>query len=83
LEVTYDERGHQYKVPLYCISNPIELVNLNNSLNLPLANTATPVFEAKLNKQRSSKTCISIVEAIPIQVKIRINPGFIFNIIFL
>ena len=27
----YDERGHQYKVPMYCIANPLELVQDSQS----------------------------------------------------
>jgi len=27
LDLCYDERGHEYKVPTYCYANPVEMVN--------------------------------------------------------
>eukprot|EP01038_Epipyxis_sp_PR26KG_P015924 gene15924-21604_t len=75
LEVSYDERGHQYKVPNYCIANPIELAGVGPALtdnNLP---TATTVNDPKKLTKGNSSTKAKVVEAVPIQVKIRINPG--------
>mmetsp|Transcript_24589 Transcript_24589/g.41002 ORF Transcript_24589/g.41002 Transcript_24589/m.41002 type:complete len:260 (-) Transcript_24589:1815-2594(-) len=68
MELLYDERGQQYKVPIYCISNPIELVGENGfgggdgvgEENGTVSNTATTA--PKIDGQ-------------PIALRVRVNPG--------
>lgn len=61
IDVCYDERGHQYKAPLFCYANPIEL-------------TDERAMAATVAKQWSSKT-IKVIEPAPLSVKVRVNPG--------
>lgn len=70
LEVLYDDRGYQYKVPLYCIANPIELVQPIN------ANTASADHSNKnISPTGSNRTGIIVDSTPPITIRIRINPG--------
>lgn len=104
----YDERGVQYKVPLYCLANPIELmsasadsssvtnggsynINNNNNNNVTVNNnyyynnTGTPTATAVAATEAAmviaaGKAIVDsnrdkLVEAVPLQLKVRINPG--------
>lgn len=61
IDTCYDERGHQYKTPLYCFANPIELTDERAMANM--------------NKQSSSSKTVKVIEAAPLSVKVRVNPG--------
>lgn len=76
LEVCYDERGTQYKVPLYCIAKPMELAtgtgsnnnnSNNNNNNTDSAQSTLPTANALPSQ--------NVVEAVPLKLKVRINPG--------
>jgi hypothetical protein len=32
LELAYDELGHQYKIPIFCLVNPVDLINPNEKV---------------------------------------------------
>mmetsp|Transcript_95 Transcript_95/g.139 ORF Transcript_95/g.139 Transcript_95/m.139 type:complete len:247 (+) Transcript_95:163-903(+) len=66
LEVLYDNRGYQYKVPIYCIANPVELVQSNASAELAYKN---------ISPNGSTKMGIIVDNTPPITIRIRINPG--------
>lgn len=59
MSLCYDERGHQYKVPIYCYANPIELSE----------------EELKPKPAAGSNKAGKFIEEKPLNVKIRINPG--------
>lgn len=61
LEICYDERGFEYKVPIFCYSKPIELSNANT---LPEANLVST--NPKPN---------TIITAAPLHLRVRVNPG--------
>jgi hypothetical protein len=60
LEVCYDERGTQYKVPQYCYSNPMELTTV------PL--DISPTLSSVKNGDRGGGGTV-------LKLRIRINPG--------
>mmetsp|Transcript_15703 Transcript_15703/g.15049 ORF Transcript_15703/g.15049 Transcript_15703/m.15049 type:complete len:267 (-) Transcript_15703:87-887(-) len=62
LELCYDELGRPYRTPLYCIVTPSNIVSPNNS----------PV-KAHPTKTRTGSQ--ATIDALPINLKIRINPG--------
>lgn len=62
LELCYDELGFEYKVPIFCYSNPIELTSTTN--NLPEASLV------QTNPKQST-----VVTAAPLHLRIRVNPG--------
>lgn len=73
LEVCYDERGHQYKVPQYCVANPIELgqtqgTDTSNVLSLTTSATIIPTNIKKNPVSTSTNNA-------PMTIKLRINPG--------
>lgn len=72
LEVCYDERGAQYKVPLYCIANPLDLATSQD--NVPTATSVTAVESSPSDNGRIT-TAPKIVNAVPLQLRVRINPG--------
>jgi len=81
LEVCYDERGFQYKIPHYCFSDPVELTttgivltnnNTNTNNNMGVTNSSTP--------NNSSRLATVSEPAVPgsgttIKLRVRINPG--------
>ena len=78
METLYDERGAQYKLPIFTFSNPIELVGESVSEGAQ----ASPVVAVALSANTSGKglsnksgTATPVVHAEPLQLKIRINPG--------
>lgn len=85
LEVCYDERGSQYKVPQYCTANPIELNNDStlsiSAPSLTASATIIPAGENKSNKTSTSAKTTSTNNA-PVTVRVRINPGDDFYFIF-
>jgi len=82
--VCYDERGFQYKVPLYCVANPTELTTGSNENSissstgvLPTLTVSAPVIPANESVYRAKAIAISSKSSLnsPINVRIRINPG--------
>jgi hypothetical protein len=80
LEVCYDERGHQYKTPIYCMANPVELIDNENPSSNGAPNNGTQAAASSLSAfknlagmNRQNKT--ADVDNSPITLKIRINPG--------
>jgi len=78
METLYDERGAQYKLPIFTFSNPVELV----WESVPEGAQASPVVAVALSANTSGKgvsnksgTATPVVHAEPLQLKIRINPG--------
>lgn len=65
LEVCYDERGYQYKVPQYCYSNPMELTTQTTDI------TPTGVGSGG----SSVKGDGGGAGAANLKLRIRINPG--------
>lgn len=65
LEVVYDERGYQYKVPQYCYANPLELTN-----EPVKAVNAEPISESVKNAEN-----VQSVGGPTMKVRVRINPG--------
>eukprot|EP01039_Chlorochromonas_danica_P000428 gene428-462_t len=63
LEVCYDERGFQYKIPIYCYCDPVEL-----------SNEPARVTETEKSGSNSSLKAQS-VQGLPIKLRVRINPG--------
>lgn len=68
LEVCYDERGVQYKVPVYCYANPVELTN-------------EPLPTSSSSNGSSSGLPSEQVRGAPVKLRVRINPGDINVII--
>lgn len=64
LDTCYDERGHQYKVPVFLFSNPIEIVGN------PLGDAAK-----KAETEKRVTAAIAAGSGAPINVRVRINPG--------
>lgn len=86
LEVCYDERGYQYKVPQYCVSNPSELssstpnensVASNSNGVLPSLTASATVIPANegVYKARAAAIATKSSNNSPINVRVRINPG--------
>jgi hypothetical protein len=86
LEIVYDERGHQYKLPPYVYSKPVELTS-NNTFESS-SNATHPMQSAISSKSgtESQKTgsgengASSLPTApapggVPLKFRIRINPG--------
>lgn len=65
LEVVYDERGYQYKVPQYCYANPLELTN-----EPVKAVNVEPISESVKNAEN-----VQSVGGPTMKVRVRINPG--------
>lgn len=66
LEVVYDERGSQYKVPQYCYANPLELTNQ------PMPATINDVVT---ESSRSTENTAVFVDGPTMKLRVRINPG--------
>lgn len=49
LEICYDERGHEYKVPAYCYSNPVEMVNATMQLEIVKKTPSKPIVAKPLH----------------------------------
>lgn len=64
LEVCYDERGYQYKVPQYCYSSPMELTTQPLDIN-------PTVSSVKGGDSGGGGTVLKL--------RIRINPGNTFS----
>jgi hypothetical protein len=62
LELCYDERGNRYKVPQYCYAHPMEL------------RMADPTSSVTKTVGSSSSSTIEH-NSVPINIKIRLNPG--------
>lgn len=86
LEVCYDERGYQYKVPQYCVSNPSELTSSTPNENsvasnsngvLPSLTASATVIPANegVYKARAAAIATKSSNNSPINVRVRINPG--------
>lgn len=101
METLYDERGVQYKLPIFCIANPIELcgespntgagasgassssaftADLSSSSITSSGANNRPVAVASLVTPEShgmsvNRSATKLVEAQPLNLKIRINPG--------
>lgn len=66
LELIFDERGNKYKIPVFCFSNPIEIVNSDKDGKSSGAN------DTEVNSARSVE---SLPHGPPVALKVRINPG--------
>lgn len=77
LELCYDERGHQYKVPLFCLTNPTDLVEgaASAASSNPERITTTP------SAKPIPTTRTILAESIPMNIKVRVNPGDINMVI--
>lgn len=88
LEVCYDERGFQYKVPQYCVSHPTELTSgtpsAENSVSgssaagvLPSMTASATVIPANEGVYKAKAAAIATKSSnnSPINVRVRINPG--------
>jgi hypothetical protein len=85
MDTLYDERGAQYKVPMYCFANPVELVGESPN-GQPSAGSAVTVSPGQ---SPAIPTAVQVPTASPVRVvsssktqegkalnlKIRINPG--------
>lgn len=70
LELCYDERGFQYKVPQYCYANPLELTNE------PTTIIPDNVSERSKNKANSELSAPTYTESgVSVKLRMRINPG--------
>ncbi|KAJ1394438.1 hypothetical protein B484DRAFT_459161, partial [Ochromonadaceae sp. CCMP2298] len=61
MDMLYDERGAQYKVPIYCIANPVELMG-ENGMNGDEGPGQTPPPP-------------QVFDGVPISLRVRVNPG--------
>ena len=84
LEVCYDELGSQYKVPMYCFANPTELVassssgssNSSGAQQQQQQNSGIPTASAVVGSAvGGAGATAQVVEATPLKLKVRINPG--------
>ena len=67
LELCYDERGFQYKIPVFCITNPVELIDSsgqNSDKNTSAGSSSKPM--------KDGPTKNSILEGVPLTVKVGI-----------
>ena len=74
LELCYDERGYQYKIPVFCITNPVELIDSsgqNSDKNTSAGSSSKPT--------KDGPTKSSILEGTPLTVKVSI---FIYHIFY-
>lgn len=75
LELCYDERGHMYKVPVWCIVNPIEITGPVSTA----ASSSTPATNGNSNSDKSKKEAAYTPSPRPpgasLTLKVRINPG--------
>jgi hypothetical protein len=76
MDTLYDERGAQYKIPVYCFSNPVELCG--DSPNSPSPAVATPAKSADGSSPVRGDSLSNAApkgDGKPLNLKIRINPG--------
>jgi hypothetical protein len=84
LEVCYDERGYQYKVPQYCYANPVELTFEPTPVSSAVETLSTESVRnnnnsSNINAGNSNKNEVIMPNTGPqIKLKIRVNPGNIF-----
>lgn len=64
LELVFDERGNKYKIPVFCFSNPVEIINANKDSN-----------GANDTEVNSARSVDSFSQGTPISLKVRVNPG--------
>lgn len=65
LEVVYDDRGNKFKIPVFCFSNPVEILNNKD-------NKSNGANDTEVNSARSID---SLPQGPPITLKVRVNPG--------
>jgi hypothetical protein len=81
MELLYDERGHQYKVPIFCYAHPIELEKDSDTVGSTSIEHSSLV--TTVGSGGSSKTSSPSSGALPIErlggkqlnLRIKINPG--------
>lgn len=80
LEVVYDERGHQYKVPQYCYSVPLELTSPEQ---VPVVAVSSKDAGNNMSSNSNNPLGGPIASAggDPIKLRIRINPGYSSSLI--
>ena len=71
LELCYDEINRAYRVPLFCILNPTNLITQSTSI---INENDNKNGNVNVNENENSLSTV-IVESHPINLKIRINPG--------
>ena len=73
MDSLYDETGVQYKVPIYCCANPIELCG-----DSPAGGAGSAATPGSLSAEQSPSKTSSLTAASSgkmLNLKIRINPG--------
>ena len=71
LELCYDELNRAYRVPLFCILNPTNLITQSTSI---INENDNKNGNGNVNENENNLSTV-IVESHPINLKIRINPG--------
>jgi len=74
LDVCYDERGHQYNIPAFVYSDPIELV-VDAASTESAAVEAAASTDGSMSNSASDPTLKKARAGNPINIKVRINPG--------
>lgn len=78
LELVYDERGHQYKIPMYCYAKPQELNEAlpGSSTNTSSVNAQNPSISSKNSNQNANVPPPAPAPGgTPLKLRMRINPG--------
>ena len=63
LEVCYDERGHEYKIPTFCFSSSPDLI------------VAKPTSALTVEREEEEKCVRKGPPGAPLHLKVKINPG--------
>lgn len=77
LDVVYDERGFEYSVPMFCYSDPLELVNSTSTSRQSTAPAGPGPRSpnSPSNNDNHSSTPLAPAAVPELKVKLRINPG--------
>ena len=80
LELCYDERGTQYKVPIYCYANPMELtygpVTVGSGSSGATSSGNNNEGEASRATEVTTSTSLPVSTGGPsIKLRVRVNPG--------
>eukprot|EP01031_Cornospumella_fuschlensis_P026589 gene26589-32134_t len=80
LELCYDERGFEYKVPHFCFSTPVETTSVPSSISLPIASAR--VNSGKMGAAAHTPPSSASSARLPapasgkaLRVRVRLNPG--------